>query len=128
MIHVNYYLISKILHLLERVEMIDGIEFEKLNADDADDVRMIAEKIVKPYILELDPSLQQRIQTSIEFYSATKSAPFQRLRDGCQELSLPDANDWPLFYFRVGTFVFGKLNSESPLSCCIETLDESESW
>lgn len=109
---VNYYILSEIFSLLERVQLMDHIAFEEFDPDDEQDVVLITEKFIKPSFEATSKEKQEMILRSIDFFTQTKKAPLQLFRDRCQELCLPDAECWNKF-FRI---VRSVLDSDSEIN------------
>lgn len=123
----NYHIIGGIYSLLERIELMDGIQFGDFDPDDKSDAVSIAENCILPSLAETSDEKKRRIRWTIEYYSTTGSAPFQLLRDRCQELTLTDADDWKSFFVNLGQVLFKEefLNSASANEY-VEALCEEE--
>lgn len=104
---VNYFVLGELFSLLERIEIMDEVNFSDFEPDDENDVRLIAEKYIKPSIDEAVARNRETIGYSIAYYSRSDSAPFQLMKDRCQELRLPDSESWPRFFDWIGQSVFG---------------------
>ena len=104
---VNYYVLGEIFSLLERTELIDDITFGDYDPDDHSDVEEIVRRFIEPSVRQARPCGQDAILAAIAYYSLHESAPFQLMKDRCQELTLPDADSWPTFFHWIGLLVFG---------------------
>ena len=104
---VNYYIIGEIFGLLERIEVSDNIDFADFGPDDPTDANAIVERFVRPALEDTSDLKREKIRWTLEYYSSTDSAPFQLLKDRCQELTLADSDDWKLFFLKVGKDLFG---------------------
>jgi hypothetical protein len=105
--YVNYYIFGAILGLLERIQLIDGIDFLQFDPDDEEDVQTITWLYIRPSVEEAKTENQETIRRTITYYTTVGTAPFQLMRDRCQELLLADADSWKLFFTRVGIALYG---------------------
>jgi hypothetical protein len=104
---VNYFILGELFGLLERIELIHGVEFSQFDPDDEKDVERIAEEFIKPTVRESTAEAQDALCLSIAYYTTVEKAPVQYMKNRCQELTLPDAESWSLFFTRIGTVLFG---------------------
>jgi hypothetical protein len=107
MASVNYYDLGEVFTLLELHEVIKGVDFRQFDPDDEGDVGRLVTEYIKPAFMRATGESKELIRLGIAYYTTVGSAPFQLLKDRCQELSLPDADSWPRFFARVGTLLFG---------------------
>lgn len=122
---VNYFILGSLFRLLERIELIRRVPFENFDPDDADDVEKIVREYIAPAIRDASSANRDAIARSLAFYSEPDAAPFQKMKDSCQELSLPDADCWATFFDRVGKQVFGiyyrdRFPSDTVVECANE--------
>ena len=103
----NYFHIAELFNLLERVELIDRIPFEDYDPDNESDARRIAQEFIRPSLIQANQSKQEELRWALEYYTTTDSAPFQLFRDRCQDLSLPDSDDWRRFFRWIGESLYG---------------------
>ncbi|MEW4452012.1 hypothetical protein AB1L30_04940 [Bremerella sp. JC817] len=104
---VNYYVLGQLFRLLERVELIDGVFMGDYDPDNPSDVEALACEFLWPSVREATQEGQMAIRNALIFYSSANSAPIQTMKDRCQELTLPDADSWPLFFNRISQTMFG---------------------
>jgi hypothetical protein len=121
----NYFVLGEIYGLLERIELIDGIPFERFDPDDSSDVAAIVERFIRPAFVAATKPKQDLIRWSLEYYCSTGIAPLQLLKDRCQELSLPDCASPIEFFRRVGETLFlGEFSRDIDPQQYEEVLDE----
>ena len=101
-------ILGDIFDLLERIEVVDSIDFSQYDPDDDGDVKTIVEKYIGPFIAQSSCEYQDSIRYAISRYVSTGTVPFQLMKDRCQELTLPDADSWELFFIRIWNHLFGK--------------------
>lgn len=104
----NYLVLGEVFNLLERLELTYQIPLNHFDPNDVADVDVIAERFIRPALRETNQENRDVIRRSLEFYSQTGSAPFQVLRDRCQDLSLPEIDSYELFLKRLGRSLFGE--------------------
>jgi hypothetical protein len=124
---VNYYILGAILGLLEGIQLIEGVDFLQFDPDDDEDVNTITSLYIQPSVEGAKPENQATIRRTIAYYTTIGAAPFQLMRDRCQELLLADADSWELFFTRVGLTLYGaNFQSLDDLQDVIERLNERE--
>jgi hypothetical protein len=121
---VNYFILGQLFGLLERIELIDGVDFFTFDPDDPMDVSRIARNYLKPPIEAASSENREAIKLTIAFYSQNDAAPCQLMKDRHQELTLPDSGSWPTFFHRVGLAVFGSIYREQ---CRLTIIEETPS-
>lgn len=123
----NYYILDEIFGLLERIEIMDGVQFYEFDPDNFSDVERIARRYIEPELNRCTVENRRKIQWAFEYYSGRGSAPFQQLRDQHQELSLPDARNWPDFFRTIGQLLFSADKKDICLNDeFVEVIDEIE--
>jgi len=71
---VNYHIIGEIFGLLERIELLDEIQFGDFDPDDETDAIAIAERFIAPSLAETTEEKKEQIRWAIEYYSTTGTA------------------------------------------------------
>lgn len=104
---VNYFILGELLSLLERIQIIGNVDFCGFDLDDENDVRTIVKDYIKPAVMEASYESQETIRRSIAYYTTVDTAPFQLMKDRCQDLYLSNAESWHLFFDRIGAALFG---------------------
>ena len=70
-------MLGELLHLLERIELIDEITFGDFDSDDHSDVKEIARRFIEPPVQQAKPDGQKAILLAMGYYSLHGSAPVQ---------------------------------------------------
>lgn len=117
---VNYLYLRQILSILQFYEITGQETFGNYDPDDDSDLSAIVQKYIEHTVRDSAAENQEELARTIAFYSESGSAPFQEMRDDCQELSLQDPASWPLFYHRVGSLLFGENFRERFSGTCVE--------
>lgn len=127
MITVNYFIVSELFNLLERIQVIMNVDFCAFDTDNENDVSTIVELYIKPTVMKARFESQEAIRHAIAYYTTFGTAPFQLMKDRCQDLYLPDAESWSFFFDRVGATLFGsEYKSGLELASVVERPDERE--
>jgi len=104
---VNPFALGEVFNLLERIELLDRVDFSRFDPDDGVDVEVIARRYVGPAVEHYTADGRERLRLSIAYYTTDGRAPLQWMKDRCQELTLPDADSWERFFDRIGAHLFG---------------------
>ena len=121
----NYLVFGELWHLLERLQLIDGIDFGEFALDDPADVSAIIERWIRPYFEAASESNKSLIQSSFVYYLTTRTAPFEELRDDAQDLMLFSDGAEVSFLEAVGRALFGKTYLDDVrIENYVELLDE----
>lgn len=97
--YANYYVLES---LLGRLECVSPAEEQRILAVDADDeiaVREVFRNHLVPDFQQFTEDSQLKCKESLSYFLTTKSAPFEEILDGLQEVPLGPPSD-PITLFR----------------------------
>ncbi|MEZ6047815.1 MAG: hypothetical protein R3C11_20015 [Planctomycetaceae bacterium] len=104
---VNYYILGKLLDVLERAQFFDEVFFEEVDPDFEEEVLWIARKFLEPMVKKAAVENQEVIARTLAFY-AVEEAPFREVHREYYRLKLKEPNSWNLFYEWIGKGLFGE--------------------